>query len=61
MVIFVEAQRLAGVPAFPALKNFLKFYNISENEYSLENLHRQWQRYLERKYRKEKQKTILNL
>lgn len=45
MLEFVEAQVLVGLPAQRALKNFLEYYNISEDDYSLETAYTAWKRF----------------
>lgn len=43
MLTFMEAQGAVGFPAYAACRNFLKFYDILESEYSLESAYRYYQ------------------
>lgn len=44
LLTWVGAQQEAGVPAHAACKMFLQFYDIDENEYTLDAAYRLWQR-----------------
>lgn len=50
MINWVQAQYRAGIPAYQAVKNFLEFYGIQEEEYSYETGYRAWLRYKNREY-----------
>ncbi len=50
MMNWVQAQYAAGIPAYQAVKNFLEFYNIQEEEYSYETGYRAWLRYKNQEY-----------
>jgi len=45
MLTFVQAQVLADLPAQRALKNFLAYYGIESDDYSLETAYTAWQRH----------------
>lgn len=45
MLTFVQAQVLADLPAQRALKNFLSYYGIESDDYSLETAYAAWQRH----------------
>lgn len=45
MIAFIEAQVLAGVSAQGALKNFLSYYNITEDDFGLDSAYQAWKRY----------------
>lgn len=53
MFQWVLSSISAGGYASDGIKNFLKYYNISEDDYSWNSAHRAWMRY----YRKEYEKT----
>jgi hypothetical protein len=42
---FVDLQLSMGVPAMKAMRIFLKYYSISENEIKLDSVYRNYQRY----------------
>lgn len=44
LLTWVGAQQEAGVPAHAACKMFLQFYDIDEQEYTLDAAYRLWQR-----------------
>lgn len=44
LLTWVGAQQEAGVPAYAACKMFLQFYDIDEQEYTLDAAYRLWQR-----------------
>jgi hypothetical protein len=44
LVTWIQGQVAAGIPAYAACKMFLQFYDIDENEYSLDAAYKIWQR-----------------
>jgi len=50
MFNWIQAQYEAGISAYQAVKNFLNFYQIDENEYSYESGYRAWLRYKNDEY-----------
>lgn len=50
----------AGDSASDGLRNFLKYYNISEDDYPWLNAHRAWMRYRKREYKKDALKRRKN-
>lgn len=46
VVVWVRAQVSAGVPAWSACKEFLRFYSLDETEITLEGIHKIWTRQL---------------
>lgn len=48
MICSILTQKSSGVPILPACKVFLEYYNIDENEYSVDNCYKHWQRWRDR-------------
>jgi hypothetical protein len=44
LVTWIQGQNAAGIPAHTACKIFLEYYDIDENEYSLDAAYKIWQR-----------------
>lgn len=45
MFLFITAQRSAGLSIQKAIENFLQYYNVKDEEYSIETARREWNRY----------------
>jgi hypothetical protein len=54
LVIWVQAQVHAQIPANQACKNFLEHYRIDENEYTYDGLYKIWQRHKDDRQKKQK-------
>lgn len=44
LLVWIHAQAAQGTPAHAACKMFLQHYNLDEQDYSLDNAYKHWQR-----------------
>lgn len=57
MELFVIAQMMNFIPALTAVKNFLKYYQITESEYGSDSAYRQWLRMHNNEYTRKSAKN----
>ncbi len=50
MYLWTIAQDMEGRPAYHGIKDFLRYFGITEKEYSFESAHRAWLRYKNYEY-----------
>lgn len=55
MYTWILAQDMEGRPPYHGVRSFLKFYNITEEEYSSESAYRAWLRYKNNEYKKHRE------
>lgn len=55
---YVDVQLAVGVPAMRAMRVFLKYYAISENEIKLDSIYRNYQRYSDENILKKRNNSI---
>ena len=48
MFLFITAQRSAGLSIQNSIDNFLRYYNVKEEEYTPETVRREWNRYCQK-------------
>ena len=56
---WITALNSAGMPAMHALHNFMKYYEIEEDDYASDSAYRKWVRYTAKHRVKERTKTLL--
>ena len=54
LILWIKAQAKAGINARQSVINFLKEYELDENEYSYDSAYRHWTRFKSPKKRREK-------